>query len=80
MKYALSENAQHHRDRQAGRQNIIVYKTNGHKRPPTFINREFAAGLFKTHRFKENFAFSIRSVFWKTYAINACGSLGKIKT
>ena len=25
-------------------------------------------------------AFSICSLFWRTYAINACGSLGKIKT
>ena len=31
-------------------------------------------------KFLENFAVSIRSLFWRTYAINACGSLGKIKT
>ena len=58
---------------------LIVYKINGHKRPPTFINREFAATLFKTHRFRENLAFSICSLFGSIYAINACGSLGKIK-
>ena len=38
---------------------LIVYKTNGHKRTQTVINREFAAGLFKTHRFRENLAFSV---------------------
>ena len=58
---------------------LIVYKTNGHKRPPTFINREFAAGLFKTHRFREKLAFSICSLFRGNCAVNACGSLGKIK-
>ena len=59
---------------------LIVYKTNGHTRPPTFINREFAASLFKTHRFRENLAFSICSLFGRVYAISVCHSLGKIKT
>ena len=58
---------------------LIVYKANWHKRPPTFINREFAAGLFKTHRKTENFAFSIYSLLGRCFAVNACGSLGKIK-
>ena len=44
---------------------LTAYKTNGHKRPPTFINREFAGTLFKTHRFRENLAFSICSLFWR---------------
>ena len=47
---------------------LIVYKTNWHKRPPTFINREFAGTLFKTHRFRENLAFSICSLFGRDYA------------
>ena len=58
---------------------LTACKTNGHKRPPTFINREFAASLFKTHRFRENLAFSICSLFGRVYAISACHSLGKIK-
>ena len=56
---------------------LIVYKTNGHKRPPTFINREFAGTLFKTHRFRENLAFSISSLFRGNCAISTCHSLGK---
>ena len=59
---------------------LTSYKTNGHKRPPTFINREFCRILCKTHAISEILAFSICSLFWRTYAINACGSLGKIKT
>ena len=49
---------------------LTAYKTNRHKRPPTFINREFAASLFKTHRFRENLAFSICFLFWIDYADN----------
>ena len=59
---------------------LIVYKTNGHKRPPTFINREFAGTLFKTHRFRENLAFSVCSLLGSFYAISTCQALGKIKT
>ena len=40
----------------------------------------FAESLFKTHRFRENLAFSICSLFRRVYAINTCYSLGKIKT
>ena len=58
---------------------LIVYKTNGHKRPPTFINREFCRILCKTHAISESLAFSICSLFWRTCAISACHSLGKIK-
>ena len=47
---------------------LAIYKINGYKRPPTFINREFAAGLFKTHRFRENLAFSICFLFGRVYA------------
>ena len=58
---------------------LTVYKTNGHKRPPTFINREFCRILCKTHAISEILAFSICSLFWRTYAISTCHSLGKIK-
>ena len=58
---------------------LTAYKTNGHKRPPTFINREFWENLCKTYAISEILAFSICSLFWRTYAINAYGSLGKIK-
>ena len=58
---------------------LTAYKINGYKRPPTFINRELAAGLFKTLRFRENLAFSIGSLFGRVYAISSCHSLGKIK-
>ena len=58
---------------------LSVYKANEHKRSPTFINREFATGLFKIHRFRENLEFSVCSLFGSVYAINACHSLGKIK-
>ena len=58
---------------------LTAYKINEHKRPPTFINREFAGTLFKTHRFRKNLAFSICSLFGRVYAISTCHSLGKIK-
>ena len=56
---------------------LTAYKTNGHKRPPTFINREFWENLCKIHAISEILAFSIRSLFWRTYAISTCLSLGK---
>ena len=59
---------------------LTAYKINRHKRPPTFINREFAATLFKTHRFRENLAFSICSLLGRVYAISTCHSLGKSAT
>ena len=58
---------------------LTTCKINRHKRPPTFINREFAGTLFKTHRFRENLAFSICSLFGSVYAISTCHSLGKVK-
>ena len=58
---------------------LTSYKTNGHKRPPTFINREFCRILFKTHRFRENLPFSICSLFGRVYAVSTCHSLGKVK-
>ena len=45
----------------------------------SFINREFGRFLFKTHRFRENLAFSICSLYGRVYAISTCHSLGKIK-
>ena len=59
---------------------LTPYKINQHKRPPTFINREFWENLFKTHAFSENFPFSICFLFGSFYAISTCHSLGKIKT
>ena len=59
---------------------LTAYQINEHKRPPTFINREFAGTLFKTHRFRENLVFSICSLFGSVYAISTCQALGKIKT
>ena len=56
---------------------LIAYKTNGHKRPPTFINREFWENLCKTHAISEILAFSVRPLFWRAYAISACHSLCK---
>ena len=56
---------------------LIAYKINEHKRPPTFINREFRENLFKTHVFSENLPFSICSLFGRVYAINTCHSLAK---
>ena len=58
---------------------LTAYKTNGHKRPPTFINREFAFILCKTHAFLENLPVSIRSMLGEIYAITACHSFDKIK-
>ena len=40
---------------------------------------EFAATLFKTHRFRENLPFSICSLFGRVYAISICQALAKIK-
>ena len=59
---------------------LIAYKINEHKRPPTFINREFWENLCKTHWKIENFTFSICSLLGRWFAVNTCDSLGKIKT
>ena len=58
---------------------LTAYKINSHKRPPTFINREFCRILCKTHAFLENLVFSICSLLGRVYAISGCHSLGKIK-
>ena len=58
---------------------LTAYKINEHKRPPTFINREFWENLCKILFFSENLSFSIFSLFGRVYAISASHSLGKIK-
>ena len=58
---------------------LTAYKINKHKRPPTFINREFGENLCKTHRKIENLPFSICSLFGRWFAISTCQALGKIK-